>query len=143
MLSALAVYDAGERNLALISLVSVAEELLRDVASQQRIGTRDQDARSIIRALEFDGVIDEATTSVPERAWERRNELVHGGMATVSPSGRRCEDCRCVSGGVGGEAVAGGVIRCAVLVTEGRANPEHVDHLALVRFSTNYKNGVW
>ncbi len=68
MLSALAVYDAGERNLALISLVSVAEELLRDVASQQRIGTRDQDARSIIRALEFDGVIDEATTSVLERA---------------------------------------------------------------------------
>jgi hypothetical protein len=86
MASALAVYDAGERNLALISLVSVAEELLRDVALEQRIRTRDQDARTIIAALEFEGLIDEATTSVLERAWERRNELVHGGAAVVSPS---------------------------------------------------------
>jgi hypothetical protein len=87
MASALAVYDAGERNLALISLVSVAEELLRDVALEQRIRTRDQDIRTIIGALEFEGLIDEATTSVLERAWERRNELVHGGAAaTVGPS---------------------------------------------------------
>jgi uncharacterized protein YutE (UPF0331/DUF86 family) len=86
MASALAVYDAGERNLALISLVSVAEELLRDVALEQRIRTRDQDARTIIAALEFEGLIDEATTSVLERAWERRNELVHGEAAVMSPS---------------------------------------------------------
>jgi hypothetical protein len=86
MASALAVYDAGERNLALISLVSVAEELLRDVALEQRIRTRDQDIRTIIGALEFEGLIDEATTSVLERAWERRNELVHGGAAAVGPS---------------------------------------------------------
>jgi hypothetical protein len=86
MASALAVYDAGERNLALISLVSVAEELLRDVALEQRIRTRDQDARTIIAALEFEGLIDATTTSVLERAWERRNELVHGGTAAVGPS---------------------------------------------------------
>ena len=86
MASALAVYDAGERNLALISLVSVAEELLRDVALEQRIRTPDQDIRTIIGALEFEGLIDEATTSVLERAWERRNELVHGGMAAMGPN---------------------------------------------------------
>jgi hypothetical protein len=66
--------------------VSVAEELLRDVALEQRIGTRDKDIRTIIGALEFEGLIDEATTSVLERAWEQRNELVHGGAAAVGPS---------------------------------------------------------
>ena len=44
------------------------EELLRDVALEQRIRTRDQDARTIIGALEFEGLIDAATASVLERA---------------------------------------------------------------------------
>ena len=63
MASALTAYDAGERKLALIYLVSVVEELLRDVAVENRVKTRGRDTRTIIGALEFEGLIDAATTS--------------------------------------------------------------------------------
>jgi hypothetical protein len=64
--------------------------LRRDGALEQRIRTRDQDARTIIGALECEGLIDAATASVLERARERRNELVHGGMAAGPSRGELC-----------------------------------------------------
>ena len=58
----------------------------RGTAEGGRVGAADQDTRTIIGALEFERLIDEATTSALERAWERRNELVHGAAAAVGPS---------------------------------------------------------
>ena len=83
---------------------------MRDVALEQRIRTPDQDIRTIIGALEFEGLIDEATTSVLERALERAERVgAWRDSGSGAEPGGDAPDCCSVPRGMGGEAVAGGV----------------------------------
>jgi len=84
--SPLTAYDSGRRDLALIYLVSVLDELVRDVAVRYRIKGRDRSARAVISELAFQGIIDGATADVLDRAWDRRNAIVHGRIEVESPS---------------------------------------------------------
>jgi uncharacterized protein YutE (UPF0331/DUF86 family) len=76
--AALAAYDSGQKDLSLIYLVSVLDELVQDVAVQHRIKGRDRSARSVIQELAFQGIIDGTTTDVLDQAWDRRKAIVHG-----------------------------------------------------------------
>ena len=78
-------YDAGQRDLSLIYLVSVLNELVWDAAVRHRMRGRDRSSLSVIDQLVSEGVIDDATSDVLERAWARRNALVHGGDEVDSP----------------------------------------------------------
>ncbi len=93
--AALTAYDAGQRDISLIYLVSVLDELVRDAAMQHRIKGRDRSARSIIQELAFQGIIDGATADVLDRAWERRIAIAHGHPEAQSP--RRDEILRLVA----------------------------------------------
>ena len=76
---------SGQRDLALIYLVSVLDELVRDAAMRHRIKGRDRSTPSVIGQLCFEGIIDEATADILEQAWKRRNAIVHGRAGTQSP----------------------------------------------------------
>ena len=80
--TALTTYDSGRRDVSLIYLVSVLDELVRDAALQYRIKGRDRSAGSIIAELAFQGIIDGATADVLDQAWQRRNAMVHGRAET-------------------------------------------------------------
>jgi hypothetical protein len=84
--SSLTAYDSGQRDLALIYLVSVLEELVRDAAIRHRIKGRDRSARAVIAELAFQGIIACATADVLDQAWGRRNAIVHGRPKAASPS---------------------------------------------------------
>jgi hypothetical protein len=74
----LSSYDAGQRDLALIYLVSVLDELVRDTAMRHRIKGRDRSASAVIQELAFQGIIDEETADVLDWAWQQRRAIVHG-----------------------------------------------------------------
>ena len=84
--AALTAYDSGQRDLSLIYLVSLLDELVRDAAMQHRIKGRDRSARAIIAELAFQGIIDGTTADVLDQAWDRRNAIVHGRPEAESPS---------------------------------------------------------
>jgi hypothetical protein len=84
--AALTAYDSGQRDLSLIYLVSLLDELVRDAAMQHRIKGRDRSARAVIAELAFQGIIDGTTADVLDQAWERRNAIVHGRPEGESPS---------------------------------------------------------
>jgi hypothetical protein len=76
--TALNTYDLGQRDLSLIYLVSVLDELVRDAALQYRIKGRDRSAPSVIAELAFQGIIEGTIADVLDQAWQRRNAIVHG-----------------------------------------------------------------
>ena len=84
--AALTAYDSGQRDLSLIYLVSLLDELVRDAAVQHRIKGRDRSAQAIIAELAFQGIIDGATADVLDQAWDRRNAIVHGRLEAESPT---------------------------------------------------------
>jgi uncharacterized protein YutE (UPF0331/DUF86 family) len=84
--ASLRAYDSGQRDLALIYLVSLLDELVRDAAMQHRIKGRDRSPRAIIAELAFRGIIDGTTADVLDQAWDRRNTIVHGRPKAESPS---------------------------------------------------------
>ena len=84
--ASLTAYDSVQRDLSLIYLVSVLDELVRDAAMQHRIKGRDRSARSIIQELTFQGIIGGATADVLDQAWGKRNAIVHGRPEVESPS---------------------------------------------------------
>jgi hypothetical protein len=84
--AALTTYDTGQRDLSLIYLVSLLDELVRDAAMQHRIKGRDRSARAIIAELAFQGIIDGTTADVLDQAWDRRNAIVHGRSEAESPT---------------------------------------------------------
>ena len=88
-------FDTGQREMALIYLVSLLDEFVRDAAMRHRISGRDRAAPAVIHELAFMGVIDEATADVLEDAWERRNAIVHGHTRKDGPS--RAEIARIVA----------------------------------------------
>jgi len=75
---ALALYDAGLPDAALIYAVSVLEELIRDAGAQHRIKGKLHATRAIVRDLAFRGVIGEEAVDALDRAWDERNRIVHG-----------------------------------------------------------------
>jgi hypothetical protein len=83
--SSLTAYDSGQRDLALIYLVSVLDELVRDAAVRYRIRGRDRSAQAIIAELAFRGIIDGTTAGLLDQAWKRRNAIVHGQPEAESP----------------------------------------------------------
>ncbi len=82
----LSAYDSGQRDLALIYLVSVLDELVRDAAMRHRVGGRDRSASAVIHELTFQGIIDGETADVLDWAWKRRHAIVHGPADAESPS---------------------------------------------------------
>jgi len=82
----LSAYDSGQRDLALIFLVSVLDELVRDAAMRHRVKGRDRSASAIIQELAFQGIIDEETADALDWAWKRRHGIVHGHAGAESPS---------------------------------------------------------
>src|SRR5271167_1117291 len=82
----LTAFDSGQRELSLIYLVSLLDELVRDAAMQHRIKGRDRSARVIIAELAFQGIIDGTTADVLDQAWDRRNAIVHGQPEAESPT---------------------------------------------------------
>jgi hypothetical protein len=74
----LSASDAGQRDLALVYLVSVLDELVRDTATVHRVRGRDRSTPAVIQELVFHGIIDEETADVLEWAWKRRHAIVHG-----------------------------------------------------------------
>ena len=77
----LMVQDAGLHDAALIYALSVLEELIRDVAAQHRAKTYQLSTRAIVSDLVFLGVLSETAADALDRAWERRDRIMHGSMA--------------------------------------------------------------
>jgi len=75
---ALALYDAGLPDAALLYAASVLEELIRDVGAQHRIKGKLHATRAIVRDLAFRGVVGEEMVDALDRAWDQRNRIVHG-----------------------------------------------------------------
>jgi hypothetical protein len=75
---ALALYDAGLPDAALIYAASVLEELIRDAGAQHRIKGKLHATRAIVRDLAFRGVVGEEAVNALDRAWDQRNRIVHG-----------------------------------------------------------------
>jgi len=75
--AALSAYDAGQRDLSLIYLVSVMDELVHDAAIQHRVRGRERSTPSVIQELAFRGIIDGTTADVLDHAWKLRNAIVH------------------------------------------------------------------
>jgi hypothetical protein len=82
----LSAYDAGQRDVALIYLVSVLDELVRDTAVRHRVKGRDRSASAVIQELAFQGIIDGETADVMDWAWQRRHAIVHGQVEAESAS---------------------------------------------------------
>jgi hypothetical protein len=75
---ALALYDSGWPDAALLYAVSVLEELIRDAAAQHRIKGKLHATRAIVGDLVFRGVVGEEVADALDLAWDRRNRIVHG-----------------------------------------------------------------
>jgi uncharacterized protein YutE (UPF0331/DUF86 family) len=84
--AAVTTYESGQRELSLIYLVSLLDELVRDAALQHRLKGRDRSARAIIAELAFQGIIDGTTADVLDQAWDWRNAIVHGRATAEGPT---------------------------------------------------------
>jgi hypothetical protein len=82
----LTAYDVGQRDLALIYLVSVLDELVRDTAVRHRVKGRDRSTSVVIQELAFQGIIDGDTADVLDWAWQRRHAIMYGQAEAESPS---------------------------------------------------------
>ena len=76
----------GQRDVALIYLVSVLDELVQDTAVRHDIKGRDRSAAAVIQELAFQGIIDGETADVLDWAWKRRYAIVHRQVDAESPS---------------------------------------------------------
>jgi CheY-like chemotaxis protein len=75
---ALALYDSGWPDTALLYAASVLEELIRDAGAQHRIKGKLHATQVIVSDLVFRGVVGEEVADALDRAWERRSRIVHG-----------------------------------------------------------------
>jgi hypothetical protein len=75
---ALALYDSGWPDAALLYAASVLEELIRDAGAQHRIKGKLHATKAIVRDLAFRGVLGEEVVDTLDRAWDQRNRMVHG-----------------------------------------------------------------
>ena len=118
----LSAFESGQRGLSLIYLVSVLDELVRDVATRHRIKGRDRSASAIIQELAFQGIIGEETANVLDWAWKRRNAMVHGHAGEETS---RTEIVQVVAAcrGSGGDAARDGITRCVPASTIGTRGP--------------------
>ena len=74
----LALYDANLPDAALIYAVSVLEELIRDAGAQHRIKGHRHSTKAIVGELAFRGVVSGEAADALDRAWDQRNQIVHG-----------------------------------------------------------------
>jgi uncharacterized protein YutE (UPF0331/DUF86 family) len=84
--SARSLFGSGQREASIVYLSSLLEELVQDMAAQNGMKTRNQSARSLIRALTFRGVIGESLLHSIDRALTRRNQLVHFALPEQRPT---------------------------------------------------------
>jgi len=84
--AAWSAFDAGKPDTALIYLVSLLDEFVRDAAIRHRVKWCDLAGPAIVHNLVFMGVIGEETANALYDAWKRRNAIVHGHSAAESPS---------------------------------------------------------
>jgi uncharacterized protein YutE (UPF0331/DUF86 family) len=75
---ALALYDSGWPDAALLYAASVLEELIRDAGAQHCINGKRHATRTIVNDLAFRGVVGEEVADALDLAWDRRNLIVHG-----------------------------------------------------------------
>jgi hypothetical protein len=83
--AAWSAFDAGRPDTALIYLVSLLDEFVRDAAIRHRIKWRDLAGPAIVHNLVFTGVVSEETADALYDAWKRLNAIVHGHLAAESP----------------------------------------------------------
>lgn len=84
--AAVTAHESGQRELSLIYLVSLLDELVRDAAIQHRLRGRDRSTHAIIADLAFQGIIGGTTADVLDQAWDWRNAIVHGRATAERPS---------------------------------------------------------
>jgi REase_AHJR-like len=84
--TAWAMFDSGQRDAALIYLVSLLDEFVHDAAIRHRVRGLDRAVPAIIHELSFMGVISETTADVLDDAWKRRDAIVHGHTQAKAPS---------------------------------------------------------
>jgi hypothetical protein len=90
--SARSAFEAGLHELSIIYLGSLLDELIRDAAAQNGVKTRDQSTRSLVRELAFRGIIGEPLLNAIDRAWARRNQLVHAAIPEQRPTREELDD---------------------------------------------------
>lgn len=74
-----ALRDDGADDVAVIFLVSLLEELIRDVGLQHGLKGYRESTRAIIRELAFRGIVGNDAVDALDAGWDRRNRIVHGG----------------------------------------------------------------
>jgi hypothetical protein len=72
---------------AVIFLVSLLEELIRDVGMQHGLKGYREATRAIIRELAFRGIVGNDVVDALDAGWDRRNRIVHGSDAGRTASG--------------------------------------------------------
>lgn len=82
-----ALRDAGADVVAVIFLVSLLEELIRDVGLQHGLKGYRESTRAIIRELAFRGVVGNDVVDALDAGWDRRNRIVHESGAGRTGSG--------------------------------------------------------
>jgi hypothetical protein len=82
-----ALRDAGADDVAVIFLVSLLEELIRDIGLQHGLKGYRESTRSIIRELAFRGIVGNDAVDALDAGWDRRNRIVHGSDAGRTASG--------------------------------------------------------
>jgi hypothetical protein len=87
MARGLALHEAGYGEAAIIFLVSVLEELIRDVGLQHGLKGYRESTRAIVRELEFRGIVGGEVVDALDTGWDRRNRIVHGTEAGQPHSG--------------------------------------------------------
>ena len=83
----LALHEAGYGEVAVIFLVSVLEELIRDVGLQHGFKGYRESTRAIARELAFRGVVGDEVVDALDTGWDRRNRIVHCTEAEQTDSG--------------------------------------------------------
>jgi hypothetical protein len=83
--------DDALRRTLLISLVSILEALLQQVALERGIVINGRLMGSLIRELSFQGIVDDAMMTVLERAMTWRNAVLHGGAIERAPDREEIE----------------------------------------------------
>jgi hypothetical protein len=76
--------DALRRTL-LVSLVSILEALVQQVALERGITISGRSMGSLVRELSFQGIVDDAMMTMLERAMTWRNAVLHGGAIEPAP----------------------------------------------------------
>jgi hypothetical protein len=82
-----ALRDAGADDVAVIFLVSLLEELIRDVGLQHGLKGYRESTRAIIRELAFRGIVGNDVVDALDAGWDRRNRIVHGSDAGRTAGG--------------------------------------------------------